>query len=37
MAEKSGLTKAWQSGDISNFYYLMQLNNFSSRSYNDLT
>ncbi len=37
MPEKSGLTKAWQTGEISNFYYLMQLNNFSSRSYNDLT
>jgi hypothetical protein len=30
------LSKKWKSGTISNFEYLMQLNKFSSRSYNDL-
>lgn len=35
--EKSGMLKNWQTGQLSNFSYLMQLNHLASRSYNDLT
>lgn len=31
------LTSKWESGDISNFSYLMHLNNLSGRSFNDLS
>lgn len=27
----------WQNGEISNYDYLMHLNNFADRSFNDLT
>eukprot|EP00761_Pharyngomonas_kirbyi_P000202 gb/GECH01000202.1/.p1 GENE.gb/GECH01000202.1/~~gb/GECH01000202.1/.p1 ORF type:complete len:3078 (+),score=643.06 gb/GECH01000202.1/:1-9234(+) len=33
----SGLTQAWVRREISNFDYLMQLNTFAGRTYNDLT
>lgn len=33
----SATTKAWQSRQISNFEYLMALNTFAGRSFNDLT
>lgn len=36
MLKESGLTGRWQKGEISNFYYLMQLNTISGRTYNDL-
>lgn len=35
--EKSGLTKKWQTYEISNFEYLMALNSLAGRSYKDLT
>lgn len=31
------LTRRWQTGEISNFQYLMHLNTLAGRSYNDLT
>jgi len=31
------LTKRWQTGEISNFQYLMHLNTLAGRSYNDFT
>eukprot|EP01127_Copromyxa_protea_P005440 TRINITY_DN1536_c0_g1_i1.p1 TRINITY_DN1536_c0_g1~~TRINITY_DN1536_c0_g1_i1.p1 ORF type:complete len:3602 (-),score=523.92 TRINITY_DN1536_c0_g1_i1:100-9459(-) len=34
---KSGLTEAWQRGEISNFDYLIHLNTIAGRTYNDLT
>jgi hypothetical protein len=37
IVEKSGMMKNWQTSQISNFSYLMQLNHLASRSYNDLT
>ena len=33
---KSGLTKQWQRGEVSNFDYLMHLNTLAGRSYNDI-
>ena len=35
--KKSGLTKRWQQGQISNFDYLMQINTIAGRTYNDLS
>jgi len=35
--DKSGLTKRWQNYEISNFEYIMRLNELSGRSYKDLT
>ena len=34
---KSGLTSKWVNRQISNFEYLMQLNTFAGRTYNDLS
>lgn len=34
---RSNLTQAWVNREISNFDYLMQLNTFAGRTYNDLT
>eukprot|EP01133_Synstelium_polycarpum_P015508 gene15508-18419_t len=34
---RTPLTQKWQSGQISNFQYLMHLNTLAGRSYNDLT
>ena len=34
---RSGLEKKWQKREISNFDYLMQLNTFAGRTFNDLT
>ena len=34
---QSKITVQWQSGKISNFEFLMQLNSFAGRSFNDLT
>eukprot|EP01135_Chromosphaera_perkinsii_P000316 Nk52_evm85s62 gene=Nk52_evmTU85s62 len=31
------LTKRWQNGKMSNYSYLMELNNFAGRTFNDLT
>ncbi len=31
------ITEKWQSGEMSNFAYLMYLNTLAGRSYNDLT
>ncbi len=31
------ITKKWQQGDISNFYYLMLINTLAGRTFNDLT
>ena len=33
---KSGIMKAWQRGEVSNFDYLMHLNTIAGRSYNDI-
>jgi hypothetical protein len=35
--KRSGLTRKWQMGLISNFDYLMQLNTIAGRTYNDLS
>jgi len=35
--KRSGLTKKWQLGQISNFDYLMQINTIAGRTYNDLS
>eukprot|EP01125_Pyxidicula_operculata_P014591 TRINITY_DN4879_c0_g2_i1.p1 TRINITY_DN4879_c0_g2~~TRINITY_DN4879_c0_g2_i1.p1 ORF type:complete len:3297 (+),score=473.87 TRINITY_DN4879_c0_g2_i1:27-9893(+) len=35
--KSSGLTEKWQSGQISNFEYLMHLNTIAGRTYNDLS
>lgn len=37
LLRKSGLTQKWQRHEISNFEYLMHLNTFAGRTYNDLT
>lgn len=37
MIAKSGITKQWQRGQLSNFDYLMKLNTFAGRTYNDLS
>ena len=37
MFKKSQLEKKWQRREISNFEYLMQLNTFAGRTFNDLT
>jgi len=37
MFRKSGLEKKWQRREISNFDYLMKLNTFAGRTFNDLT
>ena len=34
---KGNLMLKWQNGEISNYDYLMHLNNFADRSFNDLT
>lgn len=33
----SGLTRQWQTHQMTNFDYIMQLNTIASRSYNDIT
>lgn len=35
--KKSKLTERWKEGKISNYFYLMMLNQYGSRSYNDLS
>lgn len=35
--KSSGLTRQWQTHQLSNFDYLMQLNTIAGRSYNDIT
>ena len=37
LLKKSRLTQKWQRREISNFEYLMALNTFANRTYNDLT
>ena len=37
MFETSGITEAWRQRKITNFEYLMHLNRFAGRSYNDIT
>eukprot|EP01117_Protostelium_nocturnum_P013834 TRINITY_DN5207_c0_g1_i1.p1 TRINITY_DN5207_c0_g1~~TRINITY_DN5207_c0_g1_i1.p1 ORF type:complete len:2330 (-),score=855.46 TRINITY_DN5207_c0_g1_i1:20-6229(-) len=37
LLKKSGFTQKWQRREISNFDYLMALNTFAGRTYNDLT
>ena len=34
---KGNIMLKWQNGEISNYDYLMHLNNFADRSFNDLT
>lgn len=37
LLKASGMTQRWINREISNFDYLMQLNTFAGRSYNDLS
>jgi hypothetical protein len=37
IVKKSGITQRWQRREISNFEYLMALNTYAGRTYNDLT
>lgn len=37
MYESEGLNKKWNTYEITNFEYLMELNNLAGRSYADLT
>jgi hypothetical protein len=37
LVKKSGITQQWQRREISNFEYLMKLNTFAGRTFNDLT